>query len=515
MATRSIGTGALYSTITAWEASLGVLSEAEIGQCWGEEFTESPAFSGATTTAANYVELTSLSTARHIGKAEVVYGTDHARITCSSGVDLELQYMRLSWLEIKSTGSTASDARVRVRNIAAGGSDIRIHHNVLHNDQGSSNASNRGVQVTDGDAVIAVYRNIAYGYGGAGIYVNNCASGSVVYHNTVFECNYSNTAGQGGFEINDSDCTCKYNIAFANDQADFVESAGTFDFNVSSDTSASGDGSHNSQTASEYFVNATTTWADCDLTLKAFSGSGVDVIEDGGEVLSSPTDIDVDIQGATLVDRWDLGASGYGTGTVLQRRTLYSSLGSWADAGFAAGTVAEVYTYSTLTHAANQGYEYRVIRQNSKRERSEFTSDSTKIHFNALAAKESALPNRPLHVHAKPIAGGKMLVTWLYDSSGQAVAPTDFRVFRGTTASGIDFNTPLTDSVTGLTNIPYVPGQRRYSFTTAAFSTGTDHSFAVRSRNAAGTAEKNTHGTPVKASDQTAKSGAGGIVITK
>ena len=108
------------------------------------------------------------------------------------------------------------------------------------------------------------------------------------------------------------------------------------------------------------------------------------------------------------------------------------------------------------------------------------------------------LPNFPVAAVAAPTAGGKYHITWEYDSYGQGGWPTDFQVFEGSTPETVDYNTPLTDSVTGETTVVYRGNQRIYRFTTQAYDHWSEHVFAVRGRNSNGTAEKNTYTTTTK-----------------
>lgn len=202
-----------------------------------------------------------------------------------------------------------------------------------------------------------------------------------------------------------------------------------------------------------------------------------------------------------------------GKGAQLQRRALHDTLAAWERVGFAPEPDRTVSTYPEVIHAASQAYEYRIMRQNSMGQTGPYASNRVRLDFDVSAARENPLPNRPLHVTSRAIAGGKFQVQWVYDDVGQGVFPTKFEVYAGSTVAGINFAAPLTDSITALAYTLARYGKRRYSFTTAAFATGTAKAFAVRALNSAGTAEKNIRGTVVKYADATAQTGGGGITI--
>lgn len=89
-------------------------------------------------------------------------------------------------------------------------------------------------------------------------------------------------------------------------------------------------------------------------------------------------------------------------------------------------------------------------------------------------------------------------MSWEYDPRRQGAWPADFQVFAGPDAGSVDYNAPLTDSLTGLNATPVIGARRGYEITSGAFADGTQRVFVVRARNAAGTAEKNTFATKPK-----------------
>ena len=119
--------------------------------------------------------------------------------------------------------------------------------------------------------------------------------------------------------------------------------------------------------------------------------------------------------------------------------------------------------------------------------------EPVRVDFDSLADLITpALPLFPQQLAATPQAGGKFSVTWIYDPYGQGGFPADFQVFEGATAATVDYNTPLVDSVTGLSAVPF-DGGAGFRFTTQAYADGSDHVFAARARNSNGVAELNTY----------------------
>lgn len=185
-------------------------------------------------------------------------------------------------------------------------------------------------------------------------------------------------------------------------------------------------------------------------------------------------------------------------GVALMRRELYPTPGEWQYCGIAQGADTQISNYPGMTHTAGQGYQYAAvtmlgngfISRVSKPIRIDFDDEGNRI--------TPALPMWPVNVSARAIAGGKYKISFEYEPEGEGASPTDFQVFEGADAASVDYETPLTDSETGLAYVSYTGARRVFTFTTAAFGDLTTHVFAVRARSSEEVAEKNTYTTDSK-----------------
>lgn len=185
-------------------------------------------------------------------------------------------------------------------------------------------------------------------------------------------------------------------------------------------------------------------------------------------------------------------------GVALARRALYPDVHAWQYCGLATGAATQIKNYPGFGHSADQAYQYVAVSFLGNGMISQM-STPVRLDFDGAGDLISpGLPNFPINALAEPLAGGKFKVRWEYETYGQGTVPTDFQVFEGVDPGSVDYNTPLTDSVTGLTSVNYVGRTRVYSFTTPAYGDLTSHVFAVRARNATPVAETNTYTTASK-----------------
>lgn len=315
---QDVGTGQTYTTKQAWEDSLpATITEPEIGQGLAEEFTGALNLSGITTSAANYVEWRAKAGARHDGRAHAVSGLGNCRTNHSgavSTIQANLNYCRIAWDEIRGPGNNTFSCII-VDNVTS--SEIYIHHNILHND-GASIGANPGIYLDDGSAFIAyVYSNIIYGFGADGIRIFAVAAGSLIDSNTIAFCNLEGAGGGAGIRANvDADPAIRNNASFSNQNLDIRGTAGTMDYNATSDGTGDDEGANglaNLVTTSQ-FVSGTSTYSTIDLRLKAGSA----LIGEGQDLSGSGLpDVTLDITGAVRSSTWDIGAHQFSSGAVV------------------------------------------------------------------------------------------------------------------------------------------------------------------------------------------------------
>lgn len=99
------------------------------------------------------------------------------------------------------------------------------------------------------------------------------------------------------------------------------------------------------------------------------------------------------------------------------------------------------------------------------------------------------LPNAPVGLTATPVAGGKIQIDWLYDTTNQEVVPSLFSIYY-------DNNTGTVDYVNALSTKAYSTGtvsgrHLAFTYTTAALGDGLDYEFGVRAKSATGDEEEN------------------------
>jgi len=323
-ATETLGTGETYTTIQAWEDALAT-DDQYTGECKAEVFTR-VTFSGRAYTATDYPHLTVQSEAEHDGRAHEVSDAGNARIEYVGAAHIiwiRDPWVRVSWLEVKGPGDN--------NNICIYGNEIGthtlfIHHNICHNNHANADSVQSGINFYyyGTQPAAYVYRNIVYGMGIVGIDCPTTDASSIVFCNTVFECNNREFPGNNGIKVGSANWLNKDNASFeiGENATDFNNPSaigeGLFDYNASADASAEYDQPDNNAnsianlTTADQFVNPTTTWADTDLLLKV----GADLIDEGTSFdPATYPEIDVSIDKgatrATIDGTWDIGASEY------------------------------------------------------------------------------------------------------------------------------------------------------------------------------------------------------------
>lgn len=176
-------------------------------------------------------------------------------------------------------------------------------------------------------------------------------------------------------------------------------------------------------------------------------------------------------------------------GHLLERRDVHGGTGHYYAVGFAESDAITVVNTDGFPHDADQAYHCRVRWAFGNGHIDGDPPEPIRVDFSG-GVKMDPKPNGPVDLAVEAIAGGKYRISFRYEPYGQGVEPSLFKVFEG---DPISYATPLTDSETGLSQVNYDAGNLRYSFTTAAYTDGTAHKFAVRSYSASdGLAELNT-----------------------
>ncbi|KKN70962.1 hypothetical protein LCGC14_0425640 [marine sediment metagenome] len=322
-ALETLGTSETYTTIQAWEDALDN-AHFHQGECKAEVFTN-VTFSGVVYTASEYPHLTARSGAEHDGRAHEVSAAGNARIEVSGlnhVVFMNDERVEVSWLEVKGPG--AND-RNGILIFQAGNNQVR--HNIVHNNH-ANNSFDFGMDIA---SIANVYRNLVYGFGIDGIH-GFSADGGNILQNTIYKCNSLDHAAFGGIRIGDADYVITNNAAFDNLQGDLKDTTGTLDYNGTSDGTGDDEGANGiaNLVTADQFVNATTTFADTDLLLKA----GADLIDEGAtlSVITYPeinVSIDKGATRATITGTWDIGASEFVaplTGSVFATSSAVASL---------------------------------------------------------------------------------------------------------------------------------------------------------------------------------------------
>lgn len=199
---------------------------------------------------------------------------------------------------------------------------------------------------------------------------------------------------------------------------------------------------------------------------------------------------------------------------ILQRRSVRPTVTAWVDVSSTPISNTTIQTDAGEAQAAaNASYLFRVVHQNSAGRQTAYPSLPLRQDFDGSSVRIAALPNRPVFVHARPIAAAKVQIRFAYNPIGESGVPSEFRIYEGATLATVDYNSPLTDSVTGLNHVRFDPEAAGYEFTTGALSEAA-HVFVVRGRTAAGDEEANTSITAPVTADATSVSAASAMSIT-
>jgi len=311
---------------------------------------------------------------RHSGK----YSTSAYRMEYTAGDDyqdvLEVveNYMRIEGLQFKLTnnGGYISNTAIQITSqLTAGGTDVRVSHNIIEANFSGYGSSGDGIRMADGDITSAsIFNNIIYGFINGtstpyAIYGSGGADNSIkIYNNTVYNC-------YEGIGTQYLDSEAKNNIV-QNCVNGFIIGS---NFYSTSDNNISdiGDDAPNAS-----FTTATTTVTFVDAANKDFHLAPTSAGIDQGTSSVSSIVID-DIDGSPYPFgtgqgpgnfSYDIGAdngSVYFTSTVRASGGDFSTLSSWETANQADLTATSTLTFSCSSQSGFWPYNTSVIGTSS------------------------------------------------------------------------------------------------------------------------------------------------------
>lgn len=303
---KTIGTTARdYSTITLWEADDGGGDGLGNDDCTGSCYNDSVFDERSTINFdALSIVLTVPSAERHNGTSG--NGARIVRTGVGEVITVSENPVTIEWLEIDGNGQGMNS--VLLFNFGDGVTN-RAKNLIVHDATAGGNCVGIEGRPLISTNCIAYdmnsSANAAIGIGFVGV-----TSGLVeIYNCTVHNITGSTTSD--GIKFDDATTkkarNCISTDAIGGTDQSYNPSSpsnATMDHNLASDTTASGTGSLNSKSATDQFVS--TTGGSEDLHLK----SGADAIDAGAELGTSPTGVNIDIDGVdrTVIDNWDMGA---------------------------------------------------------------------------------------------------------------------------------------------------------------------------------------------------------------
>ena len=321
--TKSIGTSSRdYSTITSWEADLDDfmtygMGDDAVGEVYNDStFDERVVIDGGSSTMLNSVKLTVPSAQRHDGKAGTGAKIQYSGSVSAPSFILKRSDLTVEWLELDM--SSAGSGVLSAVNLGANAhTNVFFRNNIIHNLHQQSGDVNGIYVYNSGSSSNTRYimNNIIYEIkdtndNAYGIRVIGSNYPVEIYNNTVY---YTQTASDVSscYEINDSDATLKNNIGArptGSPNRCFGGtgfSSSTHDYNLSTDSTATGTNSVTGEAYTDLFVSTSTGTEDLHLK------EGADAIDAGTDLGTSPTNVNIDIDGRdrdAQGDTWDIGA---------------------------------------------------------------------------------------------------------------------------------------------------------------------------------------------------------------
>ena len=326
-----------YATMTLWEADLddtGVYASGDdaVGEVYNDSvYDESVAINGGGTVGLASRTLTVPSGERHDGTA--ASGARIVASTTAKSITASVASTSIEWIEIDENNLTFNDGSA----IAINGSNNGFVRNVMvHSVRGRKPA---GIKLGNHNFTGTILNSLVYDVDnssdssqaavGIAAVIGSGTSPTRVLNSTVF--NIRNSAGGAtavGITYSDlSQREVRNTVSVNCLSACFsptTNASATVSHNAASDTTATGTGSIDSITTADQFVS--TVDGSEDLHLKA----GADVIDAGTDLGTTPTGVNIDIDGFNRDSSgaaWDIGAD-ESTAARTISGTVYSDEGT-------------------------------------------------------------------------------------------------------------------------------------------------------------------------------------------
>lgn len=311
--------------LTDWEADLDdtdIYSQHDhaTGECYNDAaFDETFIINGGPTIGLSSILLTVPSGERHDGTdgtgARVSYSSVPGSFSVLSLSNIVLE-RTVEWLELTATGSHADPVRCLAFDHDNGNCTARylICHNLTSSESTTGILQNALGPTFIYDCIVYdIHCTAASFWTCYGIDENSNTAASRLYNNTVYNVDNDGTGTADGIKCRDlSGREARNNIVVgtvgAGSPVDFNPASPaniTMSHNLSSDTTASGTGSLTNKTSANQFISI--TGGSEDLHLK----SGADAIDKGTDLGTTPTGVEIDINGRdrdAQGDTWDMGA---------------------------------------------------------------------------------------------------------------------------------------------------------------------------------------------------------------
>lgn len=304
--------GGDYTSLSAWEAAKQAditlatgSDEIQQAECYDFTVTESVNIDGWTTDAGQYIRVYTPQAERHAGTIAAGF-----RITSSSSSAIAIaeNYVRIEGLVVKAAGD---DSGIQC-NTVSGVGDVRVSHNVVVSNTGTSSGAGIDFNNTGSSVVVRISNNIVYDFRNAtnigyGIGFLNSTATAYVYNNTIYNCRRGIVTGSANQKLINNICD--------SNEADYAFAAGphaSSSNNTSSDTSVSTFGT---QSVTPAYVDEANDDFHLDAGDTVAAGNGADLSADSD--LPVTDDIDGEARSTWEIGADELTAGGGGGGSIL------------------------------------------------------------------------------------------------------------------------------------------------------------------------------------------------------